>query len=522
MCAFDNHININLLFNLLLINLWGYLKNPVTMSRKLKLFLLGVLSLLFVKSNAQDTISVEIGSDYIKDAYINIVNNFSNGSSESLIASVWTHFGEFGTGRSLIGFDFSEFREDYVVIDARLNLFHNPTSGHEGHSTIGGDNTGMIFRITERWEEDSVNWINQPTTTNTNAVIIPAPENDTADFLDVDITPIIKDMIRHPNSSDGFMIKLFSEVTLYRSLVFASSDHPDESLHPSITITYVVDLPVDSAYTIQPDGETGEDASIISIVSSSREDQQSLISTVWEYNEGWGVGRSFINFDLSQINPEWTITLAELSLFHDPNSSIEGHVNNGESNELRISRITESWTEDDINWDNQPETSLENMILVASSNMGDQDYLDIDVTDLVSDMFSNIDNSFGFMLQLDDETVGNYNRNVIFASSEHELPELRPKLKVYTQDYTNIDEPGNIKSNVLVTPNPGSGIFLVKLNNVKDAVQYTVFDCFGNLVKNGEAVKSEFLINLASHPTGVYFLRVAIENKVFTKKLIKL
>ncbi len=492
------------------------------MKRNIKIYLVVLLSLLFVVSYSQDTITVEFGSDQIKDTYINIVNSQTNGSSPSLIASVWTHWGEYGTGRSLIGFDFSAMEEDFDVIDARLNLYHDPTSGHQGHSTIGGDNTGMIFRITEIWEEDSVSWYNQPATTNTNAIIIPAPESDTADFLDIDITPIIKDMIRHPESSDGFMIKLFSEDTLYRSLVFASSDHLVASLHPTITITYVVNLPKASVYTLKPDGDLGNDAYINSIAQTSKVNQTSLVSTVWEFDQGWGIGRSFLEFDLTQIDPELTITLAELSLFHDPNSLIEGHINNGGSNELTISKITESWNEDNIDWNNQPTISPENQILVPSSNIDDQDYLDIEVTKLVSDMFNNPNESFGFMLQLDDETIGNYNRNVVFASSDHESPELRPRLVIYTQDYTGIDNFLHLEDCVLTYPNPSASDFKIQVCKNIGKIQYTVFNIFSNTVLSGETNNREFYLNLQSHPAGTYFLSIIINNNVITKKLIVL
>ncbi len=491
------------------------------MKKNLRFYFAGLLSLFFVNNYAQDTITVEFGSDQIKDAYINIVNNYSNGSSESLVAAVWTYWGEYGMGRSLIGFDFSDLREDITVIDARLNLYHDPTSGHEGHSTIGGDNTGMIFRITEQWLEDSVNWNNQPATTNTNAIIVPAPDSETADFLNVDITPIIKDMIRHPESSDGFMIKLLNEDSLYRSLVFASSDHTDESLHPIIIITYVTELPLDSSYAMQPDEETGNDAFVSSVGSSVRENQQSLVSTVWEFEQGWGVGRSFVEFDLSQIDPELTITLAELSLFHDPNSIIEGHINNGGSNELLISRVTEYWNEDDLTWDNQPTISMEDQVLVPSSNIPDQDYLDIDVTVMVVDMFNSLDESFGFSIQLSDETIGNYNRNVVFASSNHELPELRPRLVVYTQDYTGINTTADMEGNVAVYPNPGAGSFKIQISENVDPVQYSVADSFGNIIYTGNDANSEFYLDLTSQPSGIYFLLVQIENRVDVKKLVK-
>ena len=48
-----------------------------------------------------------------------------------------------------------------------------------------------------------------------------------------------------------------------------------------------------------------------------------------------------------------------------------------------------------INWDNQPDIDTENQIILAGSNIYDQDYIDIDVTDLVISMIINPDNSFG-------------------------------------------------------------------------------------------------------------------------------
>ena len=492
------------------------------MKRSLQVLFIVLSSIFTTNASAQDTLTVEFGTGYIKDAYINIVNNFSNGDSESLIAAVWTYSGEYGMGRSLIGFDFSDLREDIVVIDARLNLYYNPTSSHIGHSTIGGENSGMIFRITRPWDEHLVNWVNQPPTTNTNAIFIPAPDNDTADFLNIDITPIISDMIRHPKTSDGFMIKLFNEDSLYRSLTFASSDHPVESLHPTVTITYVVDLPIDSSYTIQPDQETGKDASINSLISYLKDDNQSLVSSVWEYDEGWGTGRCFLDFDLSHIDNNQTVTLAELSLFHDPNSSISGHVNNGKSNELLISRITESWNDDELNWDNQPTFSLNNQVLVASSNIYNQDYLDIDVTDLFAEMLAQPDESYGFMIQLLDESSGNYNRNVVFASSDNDNPELRPKLTFYTHDYSGFEESAIINNRVTVFPNPSNGEFKIEVSENTDAIVCTVSDSFGNYIYASKSLNNKFTVDLVAQPPGVYFLTLIIDKRVITKKLIRL
>jgi len=490
------------------------------MKARIKIFSFGIFFILSSVLYAQDTISILFSGQSVKDAYINIVNEEPDATRPSLIASVWTHGGEFGTGRSLIGFDFSELRQNSVILDARLSLYHNPTSAHIGHSTLGGDNTGVIFRIVESWNENTVTWANQPATTNTNAIIIPAPETDDADFLDIDITSIIRDMIRHPESSDGFMIKLFSEDTLYRSLVFASSDLPDETLHPSIEIYCIVDLPSDSAYAIQPDDESGKDAFVSSVGSTLKDNNQNLVASVWEYDEGWGVVRSFLDFDLSQFNIETPITLAELSLFHDPNAIVEGHINNGGSNELLLSRITESWNEDNISWENQPSVSTENIVRLPSSNIANQDFMDIDVTSLILDMIASKNESHGFMLSLNNESEFGYNRNVVFASSNHAIPELRPRLVIYTKNSTGYIETPDLTSQVLIYPNPGNGDFKVAISNNQAPVKYRVVDSFGQLIRVGTALETEFSLDLTLQPSGIYYLTLIVNDVGITKKLV--
>ena len=468
----------------------------------------------------QDTVTMVFSNELIKDAYINIVNDEPDATRQSLIASVWTYYGEFGIGRSLIGFDFSALRSDFRVLEARLNLFYNPISGHIGHSNLGGENAGMIFRITEHWVDNQVTWANQPATTNTNAILIPAPQSDDDDFLDVDITPIIRDMIRHPETSDGFMIKLFSEDSLYRSLVFASSDHPDANLHPSIIITYVTDLPADSMYATQPDETTGKDA-FVSSGEGFKTNEQSLIASVNETGQGIVLSRSFIHFDLTQYSDSSVITLAELSLYHDPYAAIEGHINGGQSNSLVVSRIVDPWDEDEINWINQPSVSQDHVVVLPSSNIPDQDYLDIEVTHMIKEMVSAGNGANGFMLRLENEQQAGYDRNVVFAASNHFLPELRPKLVIYTKSPTGVISSTVLTSGTNVSPNPVFGVLTVKETEGKIIDAYHLYDVFGNLIDKGSPNVSIFEIDLIEMKSGLYFLTTSTEGVITTKKIVK-
>ncbi len=492
------------------------------MFKRLRLLLSTFLILIITFVFAQDTLTVTLGSNELKDAYINMVNEEPDGSNESLIAAVWTYFGEFGIGRSLFGFELIDL-SDVMVIEARLNLYHSSISGHIGHSTLGGDNSGMIFRITEPWIEDSVTWANQPKTTNTNAIVIPAPETSTSHFENIDITPIIQDMIRYPEKSDGFMIKLKSEDTLYRSLVFASSNHPDHNIHPSIVITYVTELPLESSTKLQPDGETGNDASIFSSESfTNRNTDHSLVSLAWDMDGEWALGRSYIDFDLSQIDSEHTITYADLSLFHDPVSDMQGHVNNGESNELVISKVVNDWNEDDLSWNNQPDVSDINQVQVTSSNISNQDYLNIDVTQLVIDMVNNPEAAFGFSIRLADEITQNYNRNVVFASSNHEDETLHPKLVIYTTNAASITVPNKNKEVLTVYPNPGYGTFNVEFPVNDKEGELTVSDNSGKVIKVFSIENVSHIIDLSSYPNGVYHLNYKGETSILHNKLVKL
>ena len=212
---------------------------------------------------AQDTII--ISGESIEDAYINSVNYAPNGYAPTLISAHWTYGGYEGVGRSLIRFDLSEIPEYATVLNAKLSLYHDPTSEHIGHSNMGGDNTGIIMRIVENWSDEEVTWYTQPITTNTNWVFIPAPESEDQDYPDLSVTRLVQDMVNHPDIQLGFIIKLFDEYELYRSLVFASIDHADPDLRPTLYIEYDNRIEYDTIIHIKPGSVDGKDAYINSV-----------------------------------------------------------------------------------------------------------------------------------------------------------------------------------------------------------------------------------------------------------------
>ncbi|MCL2246093.1 MAG: DNRLRE domain-containing protein [Lentimicrobiaceae bacterium] len=132
------------------------------------------------------------------------------------------------------------------IISAELKLFGVPSivddpgnSSYPG-STHGTTNESIIQRVTSPWDEFTVTWNTQPSTTTANQILIP---NTTAqwnwNFTDnsTNLVDMVQDMVANPNNNFGFMIKLQNE-TRYRSVIFASSDHANPALWPELTVTY--------------------------------------------------------------------------------------------------------------------------------------------------------------------------------------------------------------------------------------------------------------------------------------------
>ncbi|HLO92130.1 MAG: DNRLRE domain-containing protein [Chloroflexota bacterium] len=151
---------------------------------------------------------------------------------------------------------------------------------------------------------------------------------------------------------------------------------------------------------------------------------QSIIAAAWTYDGTEGIGRSFIQFNLPQLPDSISDFQAFLNLYYDPTSH---HVGHGGDNVCKLERIIEHWTEKGVSWHVQPAVNSDNAVFLPASITSNQDYPNIDVTQLVLDMYAHPDSSFGFRLSLVDETIY---RSMILASSDHSNPDLWPSLVI--------------------------------------------------------------------------------------------
>lgn len=393
------------------------------------------------KISAQSTLILQPDRGAGKDAMIQWRTNTAYADSNygylpSYEAVAWTWSGAQGVVRSLLQFDLSLIPSNAIITDARLSLYNDPTCSENNgeHSSLTGSNVSALQRITTSWDENTVTWNNQPSTTNQNQVTLPQSTSIHEDYLNIDVLNILNDMLQNPSSSFGFMFQLQTE-QYYRCMLFASSDHSDCNKHPKLVITYTAPPTTDFFITIKPDSSTGKDAMIQTRMNSTFADTNygwlpSYEAVAWTWSGNSGVVRSLLDFDLSVIPSNAVVTDARLTLYNDPTSG----ENNGEHSSLSgsnvsvLQRITSPWIEHSVTWNNQPGTTTQNEVILPQSNSPHQDYSNINVTAIVNDMLQTPSSSYGFMLKLQTEQ---YYRSMIFASSDHIECNLHPKLEIH-------------------------------------------------------------------------------------------
>lgn len=180
------------------------------------------------------------------------------------------------------------------------------------------------------------------------------------------------------------------------------------------------------ARIFQPDPYLSKDAVIESILPDKNFGDSTLFSVFSWTNDGlFNTARSLLAFDLTSIAPQTQIKKASLSLYWISYKNLTEHT--GE-NAFSIYPVSEAWDEHSVTWNNQPDTSSLPKVSVPKSILGNQAYLDIDVTEIVQKMIKDPSTNYGFMFMLDTEFPY---KLTILASGDYTDSRRRPKLIVY-------------------------------------------------------------------------------------------
>ncbi|HTN46185.1 MAG TPA: DNRLRE domain-containing protein [Flavipsychrobacter sp.] len=149
------------------------------------------------------------------------------------------------THRSLLRFDgLNNLPSNAIITSATLNLFGVPSTTNFGNSSypgapFGTTNEFWVRRATSSWNEHTVTWSNQPSFDTTHQVLSPVSTSRYSWNTSFNVTTLVQDILAS-GTNNGFVLMLNSE-SMYREMVFASSDHADSSLWPELIINYSVD-----------------------------------------------------------------------------------------------------------------------------------------------------------------------------------------------------------------------------------------------------------------------------------------
>ncbi|HBN07061.1 MAG TPA: hypothetical protein DD434_14950 [Bacteroidales bacterium] len=220
-----------------------------------KIFSFLLLAIFLV--NTSNVFSQLIGVEVIiqpdpttgKDAFISSSNPSANyGSYEDLVMLA---SGTTNLMRALIQFDLSSIPSNVGIETVDISF----RGGISGMTPLGNscppnntntNNSLWLERVTQNWQESTVNWNNQPQTTQTDRVQV-TESNSTSDYLcnipnTWSLMAMVQHMVSNPSSNYGFMLKLKNEDG-NRNMAFKSSDYNNEDAlkyRPQIYISYSI------------------------------------------------------------------------------------------------------------------------------------------------------------------------------------------------------------------------------------------------------------------------------------------
>jgi alpha-tubulin suppressor-like RCC1 family protein len=180
------------------------------------------------------------GYEYYASTNYGSVNKFYSGE--------WSASNYRVNQRSIMDFDVASIPADAVILEARLSLYsmYPQTNDDYRHSSnlikpnsIYKSNASYIERVTTGWTESAVTYNTQPATSAIHRLLLPESNTSDQNYVDYDVTALVKDMINNPGESFGFMLRLANEAK-YSRMAFCSREFADTSRRPRLVIRYTV------------------------------------------------------------------------------------------------------------------------------------------------------------------------------------------------------------------------------------------------------------------------------------------
>lgn len=225
---------------------------------KFILFIISLLFLSILKINAQCTYTLRPSTDG-KDTYVFShpqttsyaqatgrcdTSNF--GSDPIMAVADWTFMSTPGTERAYLEFDLANIMSlGCFAQSATLVLPHSGDASNYncgiGSSMVTCLNNSIVMsRVTQAWDENTITWQNQPPVANaingSDYMVLPDESGYYASYT-IDLTQIVNGWLSSTNPNYGLRFQFLNEFQQYKRVSWGTSENSDSTKRPYLIIT---------------------------------------------------------------------------------------------------------------------------------------------------------------------------------------------------------------------------------------------------------------------------------------------